>query len=146
MGHLDSLQIEKSCGFKSGNYGGRSARIQNYTSNSWVVWLCWPALNPPPQKAYFLHQDTSLDPGHHTLPQRLLVIVGIETLASGNRLRQPKSARPVLILLHLFFPPLSCGIRPVMSFSNIFHNENQVFAVAEVLKNLRIYVLSHAEL
>jgi hypothetical protein len=41
------LQIEKSRGFKSGKYGGQSARVQNSAKSCWVDLACGQELNLP---------------------------------------------------------------------------------------------------
>ncbi len=77
------LQIEESGEFKSGKYGGQSARVQNSAKSCWVGLACGQALNLP--KDIFSVRICPIGPGDHMLSEKLLVDISID--------------RPVLILV-----------------------------------------------
>jgi hypothetical protein len=85
------MQIKKSIEFKSGEYGGQSAGIQN-SANSPLGGFDSIGQRRIRQKPYLLSAYVPLDPADHMLSQKLLVDVGVNMFACEKRYRQRKSA------------------------------------------------------
>jgi hypothetical protein len=78
-----TLLVEKSSEFKFGEYGGLSAKNQNFATIAYWFGRHRPALNPP--KGIFSIRLRPFGSRDHMLSQKLLVDVGVGTFASENR-------------------------------------------------------------
>jgi hypothetical protein len=80
--HLQKAPNSKSCGFKSSEYGGQSAGVQNFANNCWVALVVWTGAKFA--ERHIFHQNTSSALRDHMLSLKLLVDVSINMCASEN--------------------------------------------------------------